>query len=79
MLPGVSGDPKQYECTSQMSSAQGECIPVQHVVTYLEIKICKDEKERGQLHFQPVLPKIKINVIWLMRDFSLNGIIILLN
>ncbi len=23
LLPGVSGDPKQYECNSQMNSAQG--------------------------------------------------------
>ncbi len=64
LLPGVSGDPKQYECTSQMSSAQGECIPVQHVVTYLEIKICKDEEERGLLNFQTVLQIIKINVMY---------------
>ncbi len=30
-------------------------IPVKNVFTYLGIKICKDEKERGQLNFQPVL------------------------
>ncbi len=35
-------------------------IPVKNVVTYLGIKICKDEKERGQLNFQPVLQKIDL-------------------
>ncbi len=33
-------------------------IPVKNVVTYLGIKIYKDEKERGQLNFQSVLQKI---------------------
>ncbi len=32
-------------------------IPVKKVFTYLGIKICKDEKESGQLNFQHVLQK----------------------
>ncbi len=53
-------------------------IPVKNVFTYLGIKICKDEKERGQLNFQPVLKKKKKRFnLWLMRDLSINGRIIL--
>ncbi len=51
-------------------------IPVKKVFTYLGIKICKDEKESGQLNFQHVLQKNRFN-LWLMRDLSINGRIIL--
>ncbi len=53
-------------------------IPVKNVFTYLGIKICKDEKESGQLNFQHVLQKNKNRFnLWLMRDLSINGRIIL--
>jgi len=53
-------------------------IPVKKVITYLGIKICKDEKERGQLNFQSVVKKVKNRFnLWLMRDLSLNGRILL--
>ncbi len=53
-------------------------IPVKKVFTYLGIKICKDEKDSGQLNFQHVLQKNKNRFnLWLMRDLSINGRIIL--
>lgn len=53
-------------------------IPVREVINYLGIKICKNEKERLALNFNPLLDKIKTKFnMWLSRDLSLKGRILL--
>lgn len=55
-----------------------EGIPIKEEVTYLGINICKDQTNRTQSNFQPLLSKIKKRFdIWLMRDLSLKGRILL--
>ncbi len=53
-------------------------IPIKDYITYLGITICKDQKERINLNYTPIINKIqkKCN-IWLMRDLSLNGRVLL--
>lgn len=53
-------------------------IPVKTQVSYLGIKICKNQKERIDLNYLPLIDKIqnKFNS-WLIRDLSLNGRILL--
>ncbi len=49
-------------------------IPVKSHVCYLGITICKDDKIRGRLHFDPVVAKAKKTFYsWLQRDLSLRG------
>lgn len=55
-----------------------EGIPIKNEVTYLGIKICKNQTDRVQSNFQPVISKIKNKFdMWLMRDLSLKGRVIL--
>ncbi len=43
-------------------------------VTYLGIKIVKDEERRCELNFSPVIDKTKKKFNWwLLRDLSLRG------
>lgn len=55
-----------------------EGIPVKEVVTYLGIKLCKDESLRASLNFDPILTstKRKFNS-WLQRDLSIYGRVLL--
>ncbi len=49
-------------------------IPVKSHVCYLGITICKDDKIRGRLNFDPVVAKAKKKFnSWLQRDLSLRG------
>lgn len=49
-------------------------IPVKSQVTYLGISICKDDKVRCRLNFDPVVGKAKRKFnSWLQRDLSLRG------
>lgn len=53
-------------------------IPVKHIVTYLGVIINKDKNERSVLNFQPIINKTKTRFnIWLQRDLSLNGRVLL--
>lgn len=53
-------------------------IPVKKVITYLGIKICKNEIDRGNLNFPPIIEKMKKRFdMWLLRDLSLNGRVLL--
>ncbi len=53
-------------------------IPIKDTVTYLGIVICKDLMQRNALHFEPIIEKIKNRYnMWLMRDLSLLGRILL--
>jgi hypothetical protein len=53
-------------------------IPVKDVITYLGITVSKDQKERANLHFSPVVENIgKIFNSWLLRDLSLSGHVLL--
>lgn len=53
-------------------------IPVKYVITYLGIKISKDQKERANLNFSPIVEKIgkRFNSL-LLRDLSLSGRVLL--
>lgn len=53
-------------------------IPVKSTFTYLGIVIDKNEKSRNNLNFDPIVEQItkKFNM-WLMRDLSLNGRVLL--
>ncbi len=49
-------------------------IPIKNEVTYLGIKIVKDEERRCELNFSPVIDKTKKKLNhWLLRDLSLRG------
>ncbi len=49
-------------------------IPVKSQVTYLGVSICKDDKARCRLNFDPVVGKAKGKFnSWLQRDLSLRG------
>ncbi len=49
-------------------------IPVKSQVTYLGVSICKDDKARCRLNFDPVVGKAKSKFnSWLQRDLSLRG------
>ncbi len=49
-------------------------IPIKNEVTYLGIKIVKDEERRCELNFSPVIDKTKKKFNqWLLRDLSLRG------
>ncbi len=49
-------------------------IPIKNEVTYLGIKIVKDEERRCELNFSPVIDKTKKNLNhWLLRGLSLRG------
>lgn len=53
-------------------------IPVKKQVTYLGVVITKEEKERSQLNFDPIMDKTRKRFNqWLQRDLSLNGRILL--
>lgn len=55
-----------------------EGIQVTNEVTYLGIHITKNQANRTESNFQPLLPKIKSKFnMWLMRDLSLKGRILL--
>ncbi len=49
-------------------------IPIKNEVTYLGIKIVKDEERRCELNFSPVIDKNQKNLNhWLLRGLSLRG------
>lgn len=53
-------------------------IPVKDRVTYLGIDICKNQSDRVNNNFLPLIPKVKNRfTMWLMRDLSLKGRILL--
>uniref|UniRef100_A0A8C1Z089 Reverse transcriptase domain-containing protein n=1 Tax=Cyprinus carpio TaxID=7962 RepID=A0A8C1Z089_CYPCA len=53
-------------------------IPVKNTITYLGVIIDKNEKRRCNLNFDPIVEKIRKRFnIWLMRDLSLNGRVLL--
>uniref|UniRef100_A0A3P9LHW9 Reverse transcriptase domain-containing protein n=1 Tax=Oryzias latipes TaxID=8090 RepID=A0A3P9LHW9_ORYLA len=53
-------------------------IPVKSSLTYLGIIIDKNEKNRSEVNFKPITEQIiKRYNMWLMRDLSLNGRILL--
>lgn len=53
-------------------------IPIKDKVTYLGIVICKDEKQRSELNFNPIIEKTKKKLnLWLLRDISLYGRVLL--
>ena len=53
-------------------------IPVKTEATYLGDNICKDEKQRFHIHFYYKIEKIKKRFnLWLLRDLSLNGRVLL--
>ena len=53
-------------------------IPVKDVVSYLGIKICKNQEERAKLNFIPLLERMgKKFDSWLGRDLSLYGRVLL--
>ncbi len=51
-------------------------IPIKTTVTYLGVIICKDEKMRNDLNFDPIIRKNRFNM-WLQRDLSLQGRVLL--
>lgn len=53
-------------------------IPVEEVVAYLGVRLCKDESYRHSLNFHPILnsTKRKLNS-WLQRDLSIYGRVLL--
>ncbi|CAJ1073570.1 hypothetical protein H4Q32_018840 [Xyrichtys novacula] len=53
-------------------------IPIKQTVTYLGVVLDKNEKRRSELNFEPITQQIqrKFNM-WLMRDLSLHGRILL--
>lgn len=60
------------------SLLQIEGIPVKHQITYLGVVICKNEKQRSQLNFDPIIEKTKKKLnLWLMRDISIFGRVLL--
>lgn len=62
------------DCTN----SESEGFQVKTEVTYLGINITKNQKNRAESNFQPILPKIKNKFnSWLMRDFSLKGRVLL--
>ena len=53
-------------------------IPVNEEVTYLGIRICKNQIDRVALNFNPLIEKIRKKFdSWLLRDLSLNGRVLL--
>jgi predicted transcriptional regulator YheO len=53
-------------------------IPVKNVITYLGIKVSKDQKEMGNFNFSPIVEKIgKRFNSWLLRDLSSSGRVLL--
>lgn len=49
-------------------------MPIKDIITYLGIKICKNQKERVALNFIPILDNIKKKFnMWLSRDLSIWG------
>ncbi len=53
-------------------------IPVKNTVTYLGVVIDKNENNRCHLNFNPIIQQItKKFHMWLMRDLSLNGRVLL--
>lgn len=53
-------------------------IPIKHTFTYLGVVIHKDEHVRSVLNFKTIIDKTKTRFnIWLQRDLSLNGRVLL--